>query len=220
MSATKTQRIGIWAIAIFMVVGTIGSFLAIILANNNQQAEQARINELSAQYEKEYKAYQEKSNAQAKDLSAKYFATFNQFATRPAAFDAASVKELKTNDLIVGDGEAITSESTFTAYYIGWNPSGKVFDSLIEGDSLKAPLNVTPGSVISGWTKGVDGMKVGGVRELTIPSNLAYGETGSGEDIPPNTPIKFIIMIIPTPEAITAPAAPQELIKYYQSGGQ
>lgn len=220
MSATKTQRIGIWVIAVFMVVGTIGSFLAIILANNNQQTDQARISELSAQYEKEYKEYQTKSDAQAKDLSAKYFATFNQFATRPAAFDSASVKELKTSDLIVGDGEAITPESTFTAYYIGWNPTGKVFDGSIDGDSLKAPFAVTPGSVIPGWTKGAEGMKVGGVRELTIPSDLAYGETGSGEDIPANTPIKFIVMIIPTPEAITAPAAPPELIKYYQSGGQ
>lgn len=203
-----------------MVVGTIGSFLAIILANKNQQTDQSRINELTAQYQKEYTEYQTKVDAQAKELSAQYFETFNQFASRPAAFDAAGVTELKTSDIIVGSGDTITKDSSFTAYYLGWNPTGKVFDGSIDGRSLKAPFDVAPGSVIAGWTQGTEGMKVGGVRELTIPASLAYGETGSGADIPANTPIKFIIMIIPTPEKIASPTMPPELIKYYQSGGQ
>ncbi len=202
-----------------MVLGTIGSFLGIILANNNQQTDQARINELTAEYQKEYEVYQAKVDAQAKELSAQYYETFNQFATRPAAYDAASVTELKTNDIIVGSGEDITSDSSFTAYYIARNPTGKVFDGSIDGNTLKAPLAVEPGGVIEGWTKGVNGMKVGGVRELSIPAELAYGATGSGEDIPANTPIKFILMIIPTPEEIEAPAMSPELMKYYQSGG-
>jgi len=58
-------------------------------------------------------------------------------------------------------------------------------------------------------------MKVGGVRELTIPASLAYGEQGSGADIPANTPIKFILMIIPTPATIQPSP---ELLKYYQAG--
>jgi len=116
VSATKGQRIGIWAIAIFMFVGTIGSFVAIVLANNNQQSDQTRANEL-------YKAYQKEVADQSTQLSEKYFNTFNQYSSRPAAFDAASVTELQTNDIVVGDGEDITSESSFTAYYIGWNPT-------------------------------------------------------------------------------------------------
>ena len=208
MSATKGQRIGIWAIAIFMFVGTIGSFVAIVLANNNQQSDQTRANEL-------YKAYQKEVADQSTQLSEKYFNTFNQYSSRPAAFDAASVTELQTNDIVVGDGEDITSESSFTAYYIGWNPTGKVFDSSIEGTTLKVPFTAAPGGVIEGWTKGVNGMKVGGVRELTIPASLAYGEQGSGADIPANTPIKFILMIIPTPATIQPSP---ELLKYYQAG--
>jgi len=208
VSATKGQRIGIWAIAIFMFVGTIGSFVAIVLANNNQQSDQTRANEL-------YKAYQKEVADQSTQLSEKYFNTFNQYSSRPAAFDAASVTELQTNDIVVGDGEDITSESSFTAYYIGWNPTGKVFDSSIEGTTLKAPFTAAPGGVIEGWTKGVNGMKVGGVRELTIPASLAYGEQGSGADIPANTPIKFILMIIPTPATIQPSP---ELLKYYQAG--
>ncbi len=201
MAATKAQRIGIWVIAAFMAVGTIGSFAIIVLANSNQQKDQARVKELTAQYQKDIAAQSEK-----------YYPTLSQYSSRATAFDAASVTELKTEDLVIGDGDPITKDSSFSAYYIGWNPSGTVFDSSIDGQKLKDPLTVQPGSVIEGWTKGVDGMKVGGVRELTIPSDLAYGETGSGDSIPPNTPLKFIVMIVPTIEV------PQELMNYYQTG--
>jgi len=218
VSATKTQRIGIWVIAIFMFVGTLGSFIAIVLANNNQQSDQARANDLYAEFKTEQEAYQAKVDEQTKQLSAQYFDSFNQFASRPAAFDAAGVTELQKNDIIIGTGDSLTKDSSFTAYYLGWNPTGKVFDGSIEGDALKAPIPVAPGGVIEGWTQGADGMKVGGVRELTIPANLAYGETARSEDIPANTPLKFIIMVIPTPETIEAPQPSAELLKFYQAG--
>jgi len=218
MSVTKAQRVGIWIIAVFMAVGTIGSFVIIVLANNNSQTDQVRITEMQAAYTKEYEAYQAKVAAQAAELSKTYFPVFSPQASRVAAFDAASVTELKTEDILVGDGEALTKDSSFTAYYIGWNPSGTIFDGSIDGESLKAPFTAQPGGVIQGWSQGVEGMKVGGIRELSIPSALAYGEAGSGENIPANTPIKFVMMVIPTPEAIAAPEIPQELLKYYQTG--
>ena len=218
MATTKTQRIGIWIIAIFMAVGTIGSFAIIALANQNQQVDQARINELTAKYQKDQKEYQEKKDAQTKALSDKYYETFSQYASRPAEFDKNGVSELKTEDIVIGDGADITTESSFTAYYIGWNPGGTVFDSSLNDGSLKAPITAQPGGVIKGWTQGVEGMKVGGVRELTIPADLAYGESGSGDLIPPNTPLKFIVMIIPTPEQIAEPEVSEELIRYYQTG--
>lgn len=208
MATSKTQRIGIWIIAAFMAVGTIGSFAIIVLSNQNSQKDEARVKELTAQYTAE-------TNAQAKELSDTYFPTFSPYASRAAAFDASSVTELKKEDIVVGTGDAITTESSFTAYYIGWAPDGKIFDSSINGDALKAPFAVTPGGVIKGWTQGVDGMKVGGIRELTIPSDLAYGETGSGTTIAPNTPLKFVVMIIPTPKTIEMS---QELKNYYQTG--
>lgn len=207
MATTKTQRIGIWIIAVFMAVGTIGSFAIIVLSNSNSQTDQARIQQLTTEY-------QDKVSAQNEELSKKYYDTFKQYESRVAAFDAATVSELKTEDLAAGDGEALTTDSSFTAYYIGWTPDGKVFDGSIDGDSLKQPFTVTPGQVIQGWTQGVVGMKVGGARELSIPSNLAYGEQGSGS-IPANSPIKFVVMVIPTPEAIPMP---QELINYYSTG--
>lgn len=199
MSTTKAQRIGIWIIAAFMAVGTIGSFAIIVLANDNATREQDRYNTLLAEY-------QAKVKTQQSELSEKYFNKLNEFSSRVGEFNADDVKELKTEDLVVGDGQELTSESTFTAYYIGWNPSGKIFDSSIADGALKTPFTAGPGTVIEGWTKGVNGMKVGGVRELSIPSALAYGETGQGADIPANTPLKFIMMVIPTPEAITPSA--------------
>lgn len=215
MATQKSQRIGIWIIAGALVIGTLGGFIAMVLAPKNQASDRTRYQQLMSDYQKQSTEYQAKVDAQAAELSTKYFSTFNQYASRPAAFNAADVKELKSEDLKVGDGEAISKTSTFSAYYLGWNPSGKVFDGSIDGTKLKTPIGVQPGGVITGWTEGVDGMKVGGVRELTIPADKAYGATGQGADIPANTPLKFVIMIIPKVETIPQPTPSQELMKLY-----
>jgi len=215
-SSTKAQRIGIWVIAIVMTIGTIGSFLVIALANDNQKIDQARGTSLMSEYQAKYSEYSAKVAAQADELSKKYFNDFNQYASLPAAFNKDDAKELAKTDLKVGSGVEIKDGDSFTAYYIGWNPSGEVFDGSIDGNSLKAPFTAQPGSVIKGWSQGVIGMKIGGVRELTIPYDLAYGETGSGDKIPANTPLKFVIMLIEQPETIVQPEPSDELVKYYQ----
>ena len=203
MATSKSHRIGIWIIAAVMVVGTLGGFAAMVLQPKNLATDESRKNELLADYQKQV-------NAQTTELSDKYYPEFSQFASTPAAFDAASVTELKTTDLKVGTGAEVKEGVAYAAYYIGWNPSGKVFDQSIENGKLKAPINGT--GLITGWEEGVKGMKLGGIRELTIPAAKAYGETGSGENIPPNTPIKFIVMAIEQPAAIPVP---QELLNYY-----
>lgn len=202
MSTSRSQRIGIWVIAVVMTVGTIGSFFVVILANNNSAKDQQQ--QLDAQ--KLYTDYQTKVQAQADELSKQYYPTFSQYKSLPAAFDASSVKSVQTEDLKVGDGEEIKSGTAYSAYYIGWNPKGKVFDQSIDGEKLKAPI--AGGNLIPGWNEGVIGMKMNGVRVITIPSDKAYGKTGSGEDIPPNTPIKFIVMVIPKPADIPMPTIP------------
>lgn len=204
-----------------MAVGTVGSFAIIVLANQNSQNDQKKLQELSNQYQKDYEAYQAKADAQTKELSDKYFSVLSPYASRAASFDKAMVTELKTEDLVVGtEGEALTDSSTFSAYYIGWNPDGKIFDSSIKDgeESLKAPILVEPGGVIEGWTKGVVGMKAGGVRELTIPSDLAYKDVAKSDLIPANTPLKFIVMVVPTPETLSEPEIPPALLNYYQTG--
>ena len=215
MATTTGQRVGIWVIAIMMVVGTIGGFLAMILVPKNEAQDQARQQQLAADYQAEYADYQTKMAAQGDELSKKYYPVFSKYEDYPSKFNGDNVEELKTKDLKQGTGEKLTEESTFTAYYVGWTPDGKVFDGSFEGEKLKAPFTVQPGQVIEGWTKGVSGMKVGGIRELTIPSDMAYGEAGSGETIPPNTPLKFLIYVIPAPEEVKAPEMPEELMQLY-----
>jgi FKBP-type peptidyl-prolyl cis-trans isomerase len=217
-SNDKAQRIGIWIIAIVMTIGTLGSFVVIILGNDNQKTDQARKAQLTSEYKVLTDAYQVKVNAQAATLSTTYFPEFNQYSTLPAAFNKDDVKALKTEDLKVGTGADVGKDSSFTAYYIGWNPSGVVFDGSVDGAKLKAPFTAQPGGVIAGWSEGVVGMKVGGVRVLTIPSDKAYGEKGSGDKIPANTPLKFVMMVIPTPEVIPQPQPSAELLKYYSTG--
>jgi FKBP-type peptidyl-prolyl cis-trans isomerase len=205
VATPRSQRIGIWVIAIVLAIGTLGSFLVIILSNQNQKVDSARIQELTTKYQSDL-------NKQAKQLSEKYYPSFKQYANIPAKFDASNVTKLETNDLHVGDGAEIKKGTAYSAYYIGWNPKGVVFDQSIEKDALKNPI--IGGGLIDGWEEGVVGMKMGGVREISIPSDKAYGKTGSGDNIPPNTPIKFVVMVIPKVDEI---AVPQELINYYQS---
>lgn len=192
MATRKSQRIGIWVIAIVMTIGTIGSFAVMVLANDNAKKEQDAQQKLIAEMQK-------KADDEAKQLSTQYYSQFKPYESMPTAFDAAGVGDkVVTNDLKVGEGAELKADTKYQAYYIGWNPKGKIFDSSFNGETLKTPIDTSQLSLIPGWSQGVVGMKVGGVREITIPSDLAYGEQGSGNDIPPNTPIKFIVMVIAT----------------------
>lgn len=215
MATTKFQRRAILTILIVTVVGTVGSFAVMILASKNSAATAAAYQEASNKYQTEYKAYQALTDAQASQLSDQYYATFSQYTSQVGTFDRDSVKDLVSTDLVVGDGEEITGTTVFAAYYIGWNPKGKIFDESIDTSTnkLKAPLAVSSGldsaSLIDGWKEGMKGMKIGGVRELTIPSSKAYKDVAQSDDIPANTPLKFVIMAIPAPDTI---AQPQSLI--------
>ncbi len=205
MSRGRGQRIAIWAIAIVLTIGTLTSFLVIVLANNNAQIDQARQQEQNAAYQKAIEEYQAKVEAQASELSGMYYEKFVQYASVVQPFEASAVTELSTVDLEIGEGEEIVEGSVYSAYYIGWRPDGKIFDQSIDVDNNKLKQPLTGGSFIEGWDQGVIGMRVGGVREITIPAAMAYGSTGAGEDIPPDTPIKFIVMIIPKVEEVPFP---------------
>lgn len=193
-STSKKQRIGIWIITIAMVVGTIFSFASIIFININEAERQATIERLNNEY-----------TAKVKELSDKYYSLVFGYEGYPKAFDGSTVTGLTTNDLKIGDGEVIESGDNYVAYYIGWTPDGKIFDQSVDtvNQTLNPPIN--PVGLISGWSEGVKGMKVGGVREITIPSDKAYGKEGRGETIKPDTPLKFIVFALPKSDAVTIP---------------
>ena len=201
---SRGQRIAIWTILILTVVSTAALYVGSLLANKNETADAKVQQDRIAKYQKAYKEYQAKIEAQGKELSAKYYDSFKEYGKYPSAFNASSVKELKTTDLKAGDGEGIGQE--YAAYYIGWKPDGTVFDGSFSKGALKSPLKISKGSkMIDGWTEGLKGVKIGGIREITIPSDKADGATGSNsadksKTIPPDTPLKFIVMVIPASE--------------------
>jgi peptidylprolyl isomerase len=102
-------------------------------------------------------------------------------------------KTLLIKDLIKGTGPVATASSTVTVQYVGvLYKGGKQFDaSWDDGSGQPASLPLT--GVIQGWQQGIPGMRVGGRRELIIPSNLAYKAAGSPPKIPPNAALEFVI---------------------------
>jgi peptidylprolyl isomerase len=105
-------------------------------------------------------------------------------------------KTLVTKEIITGTGAEAKAGESVTVNYVGaLYSNGKVFNASWE---TKEPFTFSlgEGQVIPGWDKGVPGMRVGGRRELIIPSELAYGTRGSPPKIPPNAPLIFIVDLL------------------------
>jgi FKBP-type peptidyl-prolyl cis-trans isomerase len=104
--------------------------------------------------------------------------------------------EVQVDDIKVGDGAVATAGKMVTVHYTGWLLDGKKFDSSYDHG---APINFVLGTgrVIKGWDRGLEGMRVGGKRKLTIPPALAYGERGTpGGPIPPNATLVFDVDLV------------------------
>ena len=104
--------------------------------------------------------------------------------------------QLELDDLEVGDGDEAVSGKVVEVHYVGvsW-ATGKQFDaSWDRGDTFKFKLG--KGQVISGWDQGVEGMKFGGRRRITIPPNLAYGKRGAGGVIGPDETLVFVVDLV------------------------
>lgn len=181
MATSTGQRVGIWVIAVVLLIGSVGAYFLAIVANDNQAKQateqQKMIDELTKQ--------QEEANKMPKEPLPGYNAS---------TFDAASVATLVKEDLKVGDGAEATATSTVRANYMGWLADGTIFDSSVSG-GVASPIEFPLSGVISGWSEGVPGMKVGGVRKLTIPAAQAYGAQAVGK-IPANSPLVFIVELI------------------------
>lgn len=107
--------------------------------------------------------------------------------------NGAPPKSLVTEDLEEGTGAAAKAGDAVTVQYVGVNfKNGAEFDaSWDRGEPFTFTLGA--GEVIPGWDQGVEGMKVGGRRELVIPPELGYGATGAPPAIPPNETLVFVV---------------------------
>jgi FKBP-type peptidyl-prolyl cis-trans isomerase FkpA len=104
---------------------------------------------------------------------------------------------LVIEDITVGTGAEAAAGQRVTVHYTGWLTDGRKFDSSKDRDDpFVFPLGA--GRVIRGWDEGVQGMKVGGTRKLTIPPALGYGARGAGGVIPPDATLVFEVELLAT----------------------
>ena len=102
---------------------------------------------------------------------------------------------LQIEDIKEGEGPEAKAGSQVRVHYTGWLTDGKKFDSSKDrGNPFGFKLG--GGQVIKGWDEGVEGMKVGGVRKLTIPPAIGYGARGAGGVIPPNATLVFEVELL------------------------
>ncbi len=199
------QRIVIVVVALLLLASTVMTYMFIVMSSSNSSANDEQIDALTAEFDTK----QAEVNAAVSRLSEANFDNFKGYKSEVKAYNAASANTagIETRDLKVGNGRTLKEKDyDYLAYYIGWCADGSVFDSSFdnfdEPTSLKAPISAAGGSLIEGWNQGVIGMKTGGVRQITIPGELAYADSREicgGY----NTPLKFIILALEDAENYT-----------------
>lgn len=102
---------------------------------------------------------------------------------------------LQYEDLTVGEGAEAKAGDNVSVHYTGWLTDGQKFDSSKDRNQA-FQFSLGAGMVIRGWDEGVQGMKIGGVRRLTIPAQLGYGVRGAGGVIPPNATLVFEVELL------------------------
>lgn len=204
---TTKQRIIIIIIAALLLISTLGVY-ALVVLNGGGSSSSNSIEAVTERYNNKY----EELLAANEDVSGKYFNEFAKYRSEVKAYNEASATNgvLDKKDLKKGDGRELSEDDTdYAAYYIGWCADGEVFDSsfnvdksdeeadIADAESLLPPLfgEITAAGLIDGWNQGVVGMKLGGVRQITMNGDLAYGDTREicGGT---NKPLRFIVMLV------------------------
>lgn len=200
LKTSPKQRIVIILIAVIMLGSIIASYAAIVI-NGNKSSNATSENQIDeakvAQYEEDYKTVQ----AELTEASRDNYNTFIQYKGEIKAYNETAANEggVQTRDLLKGSGTKLAEgDNNYLAYYVGWCADESVFDSTF--DNVDDPtgfskiLDASTG-MIEGWNLGVEGMRLGGVREMTIPGELAYGESREicGGT---NKPLKFLVMTV------------------------
>ena len=129
--------------------------------------------------------------------------TKSNSTTTQATQVTQTTKNMETTTLIIedekiGTGNEAKSGDTVTVHYVGTLTDGTIFDASRKRGDTGFTFVLGAGEVIKGWDQGVAGMKVGGKRKLTIPSDLAYGNRAVGGVIPANATLVFEVELLNT----------------------
>ena len=217
LKTSLKQRIIIGSIAIIMVASMVVGY-AMVIANGNKSSAQEQATIDPAKVTEYEIAYRDQAS-NFKEATADQYSIFADYLSEVKAYNETSANEgdLATVDLKKGTGRELTDEDTdYLAFYVGWCADETVFDSSL--DDAKNPsgfikaIDASQG-MIEGWRIGVIGMNLGGVREITIPGELAYGsqmEICGGY----NKPLKFLVMPMAKEEPLSSTSA--ELDQAYQ----
>lgn len=184
--SSKLERAGILTIAIVFIVSTIGIGIFYVLdaQNTTKDADlQAQVQKALAEQKQQQTNPETGETAVLKGTTLQGFAPIN-----------GSVSSLQITDPTPGTGSVVKAGDTVTVHYTGaLAKDGTIFESSLDsGQTATFGLN----QVIKGWTDGIPGMKVGGTRRLIIPAAQAYGASGSGSTIPPNSDLVFDVTLV------------------------
>lgn len=198
LKTSLKQRIFISVIAVAMLGSMVGAYAMMILGNgqNNNSSSEGISEEKKMEYENAYFATLEKfRNASKSD-----FKKFIKYKSRIASYNETKANEgsVKYKEVVLGDGRKLEAGDTdYLAYYVGWCADETIFDSSFNDNknptSFDKILAANQG-MIEGWESGVIGMRINGIREITVPGSLAYKdqmEICGGY----NKPLKFLIMV-------------------------
>ena len=197
LKTSTKQRVIIAIIAILMLGSIIAGYAAIVMngGKSSSTSDEPKVDEAKvAEYKEAYDKLQAEFSEAAKDDYEEFIA----YKSEIKAYNEASANEngLQTRDLKKGSGDKIDEDTDYLAYYVGWCADETVFDSSFDdkdNPTAFAKILDTSLGMIEGWNEGVKGMRLDGIREITIPGELAYGESmeicgGT------NKPLKFIVM--------------------------
>ena len=198
LKTSTKQRVIIGLIAIIMVGSMIASYAAIVMGKKGSGDTTSTSDDpLIAKYETPYNEVLREVQESTKG----YFDEFIQHKGEVVGYNENSANEngLVTRDITEGTGREIgEGDVDYLAFYVGWCADETIFDSsyhsITKPTAFSTILNPSMG-LIEGWGLGVQGMKIGGIREVTIPGELAYGDSREicGGT---NKPLKFMIMAV------------------------
>lgn len=222
IKTSPKQRVLIAVIAVLLLGASLAAYIAIIVSanssssNGNTKVDEAKVTALQEEYEAKNAEYEKL----AEGYSSKYLDSLTSYRSQVKSYNASAINDkdtVSTVDVKTGSGDTITATSEgYGAFYIGWCADESVFDSSFDNyespSKLKAPLVISQDSLIEGWYLGVDGMKLGGARVVSIPGKLAYGDSQEicgGK----NSPLKFLIMPVEIDDELKATS--QEMSDIY-----